>query len=92
MTERAKKLVAALPAGFEAAYIGTAVNRFYLLDFDAHDAGHLVVLPDELVYIIDSRYIEVARRAVTGARVVLEEDALAQVAEVLKQAGVRTLH
>ncbi|MDL2294494.1 aminopeptidase P family protein [Ruminococcaceae bacterium OttesenSCG-928-D13] len=92
MNERAKKLVAAMPAGFEAAYIGTEANRFYLLDFDAGDAGHLLVLPNELVYIIDSRYIEIAQREITDARVVLEEDAMAQLAAELKAAGATRLY
>ena len=89
LEKRAQKLVNSLPAGFEAAVIGTAVNRFYLLDFDAHDAGHLVLFPDRMVYIIDSRYIEVAQNGVTAAEVVLESDALAQIAGLL--GGVKRL-
>ncbi|MDL2219678.1 aminopeptidase P family protein [Ruminococcaceae bacterium OttesenSCG-928-O06] len=48
-----------------------------------------MLFPDEMVYIIDSRYIEVARREVTDARVLLEADALAQMAEELSARGVK---
>lgn len=92
LNTRAQKLVAALPANFQAAYIGTEVNRFYLLDFDAGDAGHLLLFPDKMVYIIDSRYIESAQREVQNAEVVLEEDVLAQIGEHLARAGAKTLH
>ncbi len=89
LSNRAQQLVNSLPDGFEAALIGTPVSRFYLLDFDAHDAGHLLLFPDKMIYIIDSRYIEVARRGVTGAEVVLEGDAPAQIAAYL--CGVKHL-
>ncbi len=92
LNQRAQHLRAALPAGFEAALIGTPQNRFYLLDFDAHDAGHLLLLPDKMVYVIDSRYIEAARAAVQNAEVLLEEDAFKQIASLLKGAGARRVY
>lgn len=91
MNKRAKNVIASLPADFEAALIQTPVSRFYLLDYDSGDAGTLLVLPDKMVYIIDSRYIESATERVKHAEVVLEEDALVQVAEILKKAGVTHL-
>ncbi len=92
LNERAQRLVAALPAGFEAAIIGTEPNRFYLLDFDAGDAGHLLLLRDRLVYIIDSRYIEAANRDIQGAEVVLQQEALDQIYDILKSEGVRKVY
>lgn len=89
---RAKALVQSMPQGFEAALIGTPENRFYLLDFDAHDAGTLLLLPDKMVYVIDSRYIEVADAQVKNAQVLLEKDALGQVAEVLQKEGVTKVY
>lgn len=89
---RAQKLVDALPPDFEAALIQTEVSRFYLLDFDAGDAGTLLLFPDEMVYIIDARYIEVAEAQVRGARVVLQGEVMAQTAELLAQRGVKRLH
>lgn len=92
LNERAKKLVAALPANFEAALIQTEVSRFYLLDFDAGDAGTVLLLPDKMVYIIDSRYIESAQKHVKNAEVVLEQDVYAQVAELLHSHHVKHLY
>ncbi len=90
--KRVQKLLASLPKDFEAAIIGTAVNRFYLLDFDAHDAGTLLVLPDRLIYIIDSRYIEQARRRVSGAQVVLQENVMSQLTDFLAEAGAKRVY
>ncbi len=92
LKKRIERLLAALPGDFEAALIQTEVSRFYLLDFDAGDAGVVVLLPNKLVYIIDSRYIETAQKEVQNAEVVLEKDRFAQVAEVLKAAGVHKVH
>ncbi|MGD9560215.1 MAG: M24 family metallopeptidase [Oscillospiraceae bacterium] len=92
LPERAQKLVAALPPGFEAALIGTEANRFYLLDFDAGDAGTLLVLPGHLVYIIDSRYIELAKKQVRHAEVLLEKNALAQLADIFERENVRHVY
>ena len=92
LTGHAKRLADALPDGFEAALVDTQANRFYLLDFDSHDAGTLLLLPEKLVFIIDSRYIEAARREVKGAEIVEEKNALAQLEDILRAQGVRRLY
>ncbi|MEG0768839.1 MAG: aminopeptidase P family protein [Ruthenibacterium sp.] len=89
MKERMKNLVTAMPAGFDAALITTPVNRFYFLGLDTGDAGTLLVLPEKAYFIIDSRYIEIARREVTTAEVILEDKALVQLAELVYSHGVR---
>lgn len=89
---RAKRLVGGLPQNFEGALLSTRTSVFYLLDFDFEGAGTLVLLPDEMVFIIDSRYIEVAQKNVQGVRLVLEEDALAQTQDLLQEKGARTLY
>ncbi len=90
--ERMQKLVSALPAGFGAALVQTEANLFYLLDFDAGDAGALLLFPDEAVYIIDSRYIELAREQVKNARVLLEDDLLAQIQGLLADKKAKKLY
>lgn len=90
--KRAKKLLDAMPQGFEAALIGTPENRFYFLDFDAHSAGTLLVLPKKMVYIIDSRYIELAKKEVKNAEVLQEENLMEQLCEILKKEGVKHLY
>lgn len=92
MTEtRLQRLVNAMPQEFEAALVLTAPNRFYFLDFDSHDAGALLITRDEAIYWVDSRYIEAAS-AVQSAKVMLEEDLMAQLCAVLEKSGVRRLH
>ena len=92
LNRRAQALVNSLPPDFEAALVGTPQNRFYLLDFDAHDAGTLLLLRDKMVYFIDSRYVEVAREKVRDAGVVLEKNVLQQVAQLLKQQGTSKVY
>lgn len=92
MKERAKKLLEKLPSGFEAALIQTPQNRFYFLDFDSHDAGNLLILPDKMIFIIDSRYIEVASKSIEGVEIVLEENSLQQIKEILQKNNVSKVY
>lgn len=92
MKKRTEKLVNALPAGFEAALVSTETNRFYLLGFDSGDAGTVLVLPDETIFIIDSRYIEIARDEIKDETVLLETRALEQAAEILAKRGVKHIY
>ncbi len=97
MENRAEKLVSLMPQAFEAALVQSDVNKFYLLDFEAWEAGMLVVLPKKMVYIVDARYIEAARNSVKNAEVVLEKSApgysaVDQALDVLKDAGVKNVH
>lgn len=91
MQNHIDRLIASLGSDFEAALVKTVPNRFYFLDFDADDGGTLLVFPDGGVFIIDSRYIEVATRQVKTAEVVLETDLLGQVKKLLADRGVKNL-
>lgn len=92
LQQRVENLVKAMPSGTQAMLVLTPVNRFYFLDFDSHDAGTLLILPHKMVFIIDSRYIEVAIEKVKHAQVMLEEDALTQLQSILKAEGVTELY
>ena len=92
MENRCQKLARSMPEGFEAALVTTAPHRFYFLDFDADDAGSLLIFPDESVFLIDSRYIEVAEKTVKSAKVVEEHDRLAQLAQLRHRHGVHRLY
>lgn len=92
MNKRTGKLAAAMGPGFEAALVSTEPNRFYLLGFDSGDAGTVLVIGQKTYYIIDSRYIEIARQKVQDAEVILEAKALEQVRELLASHGVKRLH
>lgn len=92
LKKRAEKLLQAMPQGFEAALVQTEQNRFYFLDFDSGDAGTLLILPNKMVFIIDSRYMEIAQKQIEGVELVLEENALEQAYEILQQEGVHKVY
>ena len=89
---RCQRLAQQMPQGFEAALITTESNRFYFLDLDTWDAGTLLVFPDESVFFIDPRYLEIAQQTVKTARVEEETNALQQVAQLLRERGVQHLY
>lgn len=92
MQARINALFNQLPKSVEAVLIKTEENRFYFLNFDAGDAGTLLLLRDKGYYIIDSRYIEIARAEVKHTEVILEDKALVQIKELLQKHNIKKLN
>ena len=69
---RIEKLMKALPEGADAALITSDVNRRYFTGLGS-TAGTLLAFRDAAYFIIDFRYIEVAKATVTGAEVILQD-------------------
>ncbi len=94
MGTRITKLKEILGQNFEAAIINSAENRYYLLNVDTHSAGNLLVLPNKSYFIIDSRYIEIARNNIKdpNVEVVLEKVAKEQIVDILKSNNVKNVH
>lgn len=92
MKKRINNFINHMPQDFEAALIKTEENRFYMLNFDTGDAGTVLVLKDKVYFIIDSRYIEICNNELKTAEVILEDKALVQVHELLKENGVKKLY
>lgn len=88
---RIEKLRELLPNEHTGALVVSISNREYLTDFLSGDAGTLLVFADAAYFIIDSRYIEIAKRCVKGAEVILQDDLYSQVSDLCKSAGVRKL-
>ena len=88
---RIEKLRAALPAGCDGALVYSITNREYLSCFLSGDAGTLLVFRDAAYFIIDSRYIEIAKKTVAGAEVVLQGKLYDQVKELCRKHGVKRL-
>jgi Xaa-Pro aminopeptidase len=66
---RIHEIQAALPgAGLDAIFLHSPVNRQYATGFASSD-GAVVITRHEAFFFTDSRYIEAARKAVTGATV-----------------------
>ena len=87
---RIEKLSKALPEGADAALITSDVNRRYFTGLGS-SAGTLLAFRDAAYFIIDFRYIEVAKATVTGARVMLQEKLTEQLDTLLKKHGARTV-
>ena len=87
---RIKKLSMALPEGADAALITSDVNRRYFTGLGS-SAGTLLAFRDAAYFIIDFRYIEVAKATVTGARVMLQEKLAEQLDTLLKKHGAQTV-
>ena len=91
MKERLERLAAGLPEGADAALITSGVSRRYLTGM-ASSAGTLVIFRSGEAYlVIDSRYIEKARRTAQGCQVVLQRRLADQVRELLERHGARRL-
>ena len=87
---RIEKLSMALPEGADAALITSDVNRRYFTGLGS-SAGTLLAFRDAAYFIIDFRYIEVAKATVTGARVMLQEKLTEQLDTLLKKHGAQTV-
>ena len=87
---RIEKLMKALPEGADAALITSDVNRRYFTGLGS-TAGTLLAFRDAAYFIIDFRYIEVAKATVTGAEVILQDKLYDQLGELLKKHGARTV-
>ncbi len=92
MSNRLQNLISAMPDSFEAAIITSQPNRFYLLGCDTHGAGTLIVLRKNAYFIIDSRYIEIARKNIQGAEVILENVAAEQIAAIIENCGIKNVN
>ncbi|MEG2929544.1 MAG: aminopeptidase P family protein [Oscillospiraceae bacterium] len=90
MENRVERLIEQLGTEFEAALITSEENRFYL--FGMHSsAGTAVILKDKSYFIIDSRYIELAKKTVKNAEIILQTRVYQQVNELLKKHDVHTV-
>lgn len=74
----------------DALLISNGVNRRYLLGFGS-SAGTLVVLPEKAYFIIDFRYIEAARKTVSGCEVILQDKLYDQISQLLSLHQVKTV-
>ena len=87
---RIEKLMKALPENADAAIITSDVNRRYFTGLGS-SAGTLLAFRDAAYFIIDFRYIEVAKATVTGAEVILQDKLYEQLGELLKKHGAKTV-
>ena len=89
MSNNMEKLMEMLPKDIDAAVITSEENRRYFTDFPSTD-GTLVISRNGSVFIIDSRYIEAARRKIGGCEIVLQKSLKQQLPDVLKGLGCKS--
>ncbi len=93
MNNRLNELKNKLNIQGTAALISTQENRFYLMNVDTHSAGKLLVLPDKAYFIIDSRYIEIARKNIKAdVEILLEKKPVQQIIDILKSNKINNLN
>lgn len=87
---RIEKLMKALPEGADAALITSDVNRRYFTGLGS-SAGTLVAFRDAAYFIIDFRYIEIAKATVTGAEVILQDKLYEQIGALLQKHAAKKI-
>lgn len=81
MEERLKKLTESLPEGMDGALLLAPVHRRYYLGI-VSSAGTLLVTREKSYFIVDFRYIEMAKQRIQGAEVLLQEELAKQLEEL----------
>lgn len=71
MNERLKQLMSKVPAEIDAVLITSPVNRRYYTGLKS-SAGTLFAMRNDAYFIIDSRYIEIAKRTIQDCEVLLQ--------------------
>lgn len=87
--ENLKRIMPILPSDIDAAIVTDVETRFWLTGFHS-TAGTLIFNRQTAVFIIDFRYIEAARAALSnGCEVLLQEKLGAQIIDTLKKLGAK---
>ncbi len=90
MNTRIQNLTKQMGLDFEGALITSDQNRFYLLGMKS-SAGTLLVLKEAAYFIIDFRYIELAKKTARCENIILQDNLNEQINELLKKHNVKTL-
>ncbi|MEG1448427.1 MAG: aminopeptidase P family protein [Oscillospiraceae bacterium] len=79
-----------IPQGIDAVIIGSSVNRFYFLNMHS-SAGTLVITREKSYFIIDFRYIELAKKTVKDCEVILQDSLYSQIADILEKHSAKNV-
>lgn len=89
MSTRLEKLTTQLPANIECMIITSGYSRYYFTGMRS-SAGTLLVTREKSYFIIDFRYIELAKKTVKNAEVILQGKLYEQITEIFERHGVQT--
>ncbi len=84
------KLVAKIPEGMDGILISSQVNRKYFTGLSS-SAGILLVTREKSYFLIDFRYIEIAKKVIDSAEVILLENLSKQLKELAQKHNIKTL-
>ena len=87
---RRQSVMSALPENIDAALVTSDISRLYLTGLNS-SAGTLLLTRDKAYLIIDSRYIEIARKTAAGCEVILQEDVYAQLNGLFASQNIKHL-
>lgn len=82
MEERLKKLMEMLPEELDGAILLAPVHRKYYLGI-VSSAGSLIITRKKCFFIVDFRYIEMARERIKGAEVILQDKLDEQIRQII---------
>ena len=85
-----ERLLEALDSQIDAALIVSDANRFYFTGFPS-SAGTLLITREQSYFIVDFRYIEIAKKTIQNCEVILQENLTEQLNELIARHQVRTL-
>ncbi len=90
MKNHIERLINILPEDVDAALITSPANMRYLTHFNSDDAGILLVTKKKAYFIIDSRYIEAAKRCENEhLEVILQNKILEQIKKLCIENNVK---
>lgn len=89
-SNRIEVLQSKLPQGVDCAIITSSCNRYYLTGMRS-SAGTLLVSRNSAYFIIDFRYIELAKSKVKNAKVILQDKLFEQIGEIFAKEGIKTV-
>lgn len=85
-----QELMNSLPDDIDAGIITSSENRRYFLDF-LSSAGTIFVTRKKAYFIIDFRYIEAAKKTVTGFEIMLQKNLSDQINQLIIENNVKTI-
>lgn len=86
---RIEKLMQAIPSDLDGVLITSSVNRRYYTKLRS-SAGILLATREQAYFIIDFRYIEVAKNAIKNCEVILQEgDGRVQLQQIIAKHGLK---
>ncbi len=90
MADKIRNLTIKMPEDLDAVIITSSVNRLYFTGLKS-SAGTLLITKEKAYFIIDFRYIELAKRTIKNAEVILQEKLGEQLCVLVKKHQIKKI-